>query len=167
MPMKPGTTKNLLLRLDPTLARRLEVVAVVAGRTLELDTDRVLDLLDPTAAEAALARARSGAADDEPARQAAALLHALVDQRPLRRGNQQVALVATLQFLALTTAGTSTPTRRRRPGPWSPSWPPARSTPTTSWPGLHPDCDGANVPRPARRRHRCGDGCHWRKSSRW
>jgi prophage maintenance system killer protein len=76
-------------------------LVVIASRTLKLDTDQVLDLLDPTTAEAALAQARSGAADDEPARQAAALLHALVDQRPFRRGNQQVALVATLQFLAL------------------------------------------------------------------
>jgi prophage maintenance system killer protein len=83
------------------IALQLADLVVVAGRTLELDTDRVLDLLDPTAAEAALARARSGGDDDEPARQAAALLRALVDQRPLRRGNQQVALVATLQFLAI------------------------------------------------------------------
>jgi predicted DNA-binding protein len=34
MPMRPGTTKNLLLRLDPKLARRLEVVAEVEGRTV-------------------------------------------------------------------------------------------------------------------------------------
>jgi predicted DNA-binding protein len=34
MPMKPGTTKNLLLRLDPDLAKRLEVVAEVEGRTV-------------------------------------------------------------------------------------------------------------------------------------
>jgi predicted transcriptional regulator len=34
MPMKPETTKNLLLRLDPTLARRLEVVADVEGRSV-------------------------------------------------------------------------------------------------------------------------------------
>ncbi len=34
MPMKPGTTKNLLLRLDPALARRLEVVAEVEGRSV-------------------------------------------------------------------------------------------------------------------------------------
>ena len=36
-----------------------------------------------------------------PATCAAVLLHALVRQRPLRRGNQQVALAAMLQFLAL------------------------------------------------------------------
>jgi Arc/MetJ-type ribon-helix-helix transcriptional regulator len=34
MPVKPGSTKNLLLRLDPTLAKRLEVVAVVEGRSV-------------------------------------------------------------------------------------------------------------------------------------
>jgi len=32
MPMKPGSTKNLLLRLDPELAGRLQTVADVAGR---------------------------------------------------------------------------------------------------------------------------------------
>ena len=34
MPMKPGTTRNLLLRLDPELAKRLEVVAEVEGRSV-------------------------------------------------------------------------------------------------------------------------------------
>jgi predicted DNA-binding protein len=34
MPMKPGSTKNLLLRLDPELAERLEVVAQVEGRSV-------------------------------------------------------------------------------------------------------------------------------------
>jgi uncharacterized protein (DUF1778 family) len=34
MPMKPGSTKNLLLRLDPNLAKRLEVVAEVEGRSV-------------------------------------------------------------------------------------------------------------------------------------
>ncbi len=81
---------------------RLEVadLVLIASRTLELGTDRVLELLDPTAAEAALAQARVGDPED-PAGQAAALLHALVERRPLRRGDQQVALAATLQFLAL------------------------------------------------------------------
>ena len=32
MPMKPGSTKNLLLRLDPELAGRLQTVADVEGR---------------------------------------------------------------------------------------------------------------------------------------
>jgi predicted transcriptional regulator len=34
MPMKPGSTKNMLLRLDPDLARRLQVVADVEGRAV-------------------------------------------------------------------------------------------------------------------------------------
>ncbi len=34
MPMKPGTTKNLLLRLDPELAGRLQAVADVEGRSV-------------------------------------------------------------------------------------------------------------------------------------
>jgi prophage maintenance system killer protein len=83
------------------IALEVADLVVVASRTLQLDTDRVLELLDPTAAEAALAQARSGSEPDDPASQAVALLHALMDQRPLQRGNQQVALVAMLQFLAL------------------------------------------------------------------
>jgi predicted DNA-binding protein len=34
MPMKPGSTKNLLLRLDPDLADRLQTVADVEGRSV-------------------------------------------------------------------------------------------------------------------------------------
>jgi hypothetical protein len=34
MPMKPGSTKNLLLRLDPALADRLQTVAEIEGRTV-------------------------------------------------------------------------------------------------------------------------------------
>jgi len=34
MPMKPGSTKNLLLRLDPGLAGQLQAVAEVEGRTV-------------------------------------------------------------------------------------------------------------------------------------
>jgi predicted transcriptional regulator len=34
MPTKPGSTKNLLLRLDPDLADRLETVAAVEGRSV-------------------------------------------------------------------------------------------------------------------------------------
>ena len=81
----------------------LEVADLVlsASRTLGLDTGQVLDLLDPAAAERALAQARPGSEPADPATCAAVLLHALVRQRPLRRGNQQVALAAMLQFLAL------------------------------------------------------------------
>jgi prophage maintenance system killer protein len=76
-------------------------LVVIAGRTLGLDTADVLDLLDPAAAEHALAEARAGSKPGDIASGAAALLHALVRRGPLRRGNQQVALVAMLQFLAL------------------------------------------------------------------
>jgi Arc/MetJ-type ribon-helix-helix transcriptional regulator len=34
MPMKPGSTRNLLLRLDPDLAERLQTVADVEGRSV-------------------------------------------------------------------------------------------------------------------------------------
>jgi len=34
MSVKPGSTKNLLLRLDPALAERLQVVAEVEGRSV-------------------------------------------------------------------------------------------------------------------------------------
>jgi predicted DNA-binding protein len=34
MPMKPGSTKNMLLRLDPELAERLQTVADVEGRSV-------------------------------------------------------------------------------------------------------------------------------------
>ena len=73
-------------------------LVLIASRMLGLDTGQVFDLLDLAAAERALAQARPAG---DPAADAAALLHALVRQRPLRRGNQQVALAAMLQFLAL------------------------------------------------------------------
>ena len=34
MPMKPGSTKSLLLRLDPGLAGQLQTVADIEGRTV-------------------------------------------------------------------------------------------------------------------------------------
>src|SRR5262249_61292097 len=76
-------------------------LVVIASRTLRLDTGQVLDLLDSAAAERALALVRPGGGPGDPAGLAAALLHALVRERPLRRGNQQVALAAMLQFLSL------------------------------------------------------------------
>jgi len=76
-------------------------LVIIASRTLGLDTGQVLDLLDPAAAERALALVRSAGGPGDPAGLAAALLRALVRERPLRRGNQQVALAAMLQFLAL------------------------------------------------------------------
>ncbi len=83
------------------IALEVADLVLIASRTLGLDTGQVLDLLDPAAAEHALAQARPGSEPGGPAARAAALLHALVRQRPLRRGNQQVALAAMLQFLAL------------------------------------------------------------------
>jgi len=83
------------------IALELADLVVIAGRTLGLDTGQVLDLLNPGAAERALAQVCPGDAPGDPAGLAATLLRALVRERPLRRGNQQVALAAMLQFLAL------------------------------------------------------------------
>ena len=83
------------------IALEVADLILIASRTLGLDTGQVLDLLDPAAAEHALDQARPGSESASPATCAAVLLHALVQQRPLRRGNQQVALAAMLQFLTL------------------------------------------------------------------
>jgi prophage maintenance system killer protein len=83
------------------IALEVADLVLIASRTLGLDTGQVLDLLDPAAAEHALAQARPGSEPADPGTCAAVLLHALVRQPPLQRGNQQVALAATLQFLAL------------------------------------------------------------------
>jgi prophage maintenance system killer protein len=76
-------------------------LVLIASRVLGVDTATVLDLLDLDAADAALAEAAEAAPDA--AEQAAALLHELLERRPFARGNQRVAVVATLQLLA--TAG--------------------------------------------------------------
>ena len=76
-------------------------LVVIASRTLGLETGQVLELLDTAAAGQALIQAQPGSGSGDPASPAAALLHALVRRRPLRRGNQQVALAVMLQFLAL------------------------------------------------------------------
>ena len=83
------------------IALEVADLVLIASRTLGLDTGQVLDLVDVAAAENALAQARPGSGSADPALRAAVLLHALVRQRPLRRGNQQVALAAMLQFLAI------------------------------------------------------------------
>lgn len=72
----------------------------IAARVLDVEIDAVLDDADLPAAEAALAetRARTNTNTEE---SAAALLHALVRRPAFRRGNERVALVATLQYLAL------------------------------------------------------------------
>jgi hypothetical protein len=79
----------------------LGALVVIAGRALGQDTAAVLDLLDVSAAEAALAEAESPAAGTEPAERAAALLGALIRHRPLPRGNDQAAVLATVTFLAV------------------------------------------------------------------
>jgi prophage maintenance system killer protein len=83
------------------IALEVADLVLIASRTLGLDTGQVLDLVDVAAAENALAEAQPDTESVGPAFHAAALLHALVRQRPLRRGNQQVALAALLQFLAI------------------------------------------------------------------
>jgi prophage maintenance system killer protein len=83
------------------IALEVADLVLIASRTLGLDTGQVLDLVDVAAAENALAEAQPGSGSADPALSAAALLHALARQRPLRRGNQQVALAAMLQFLAI------------------------------------------------------------------
>jgi prophage maintenance system killer protein len=82
---------------------RLEVadLVVIAARALDLEPAAALELLDVEAAEAALADARRWCDRDPVEAGAAALLVGLLRHRPLARGNQQVALLATLQFLAL------------------------------------------------------------------
>ena len=82
----------------------LGALVVIAARTLEEDVPAVLDLLDVAAAEAALAEAALAEADPAgapPAARAATLLSALVRHRPLARGNEQVAVLATVTFLTV------------------------------------------------------------------
>ena len=104
----------------------LGALVVIAARVLGLDAPDVLDLMDVSAAEAALAdadapglppsrassagagsapagSAGTGSADaaSDPAGRAAALLGALVRRRPLPRGNEQTAVLATVTFLAI------------------------------------------------------------------
>jgi prophage maintenance system killer protein len=83
------------------IALEVADLVLIASRTLGLDTSQVIDLVDVAAAENALAEAQPDSESAGPALRAAALLHALARQRPLRRGNQQVALAAMLQFLAI------------------------------------------------------------------
>jgi len=83
------------------IALEVADLVLIASRTLGLDAGQVLDLLDPAAAEHALAQAQPGSEPGDPATWAAVLLHALVREQPLPHGNQQVALAAMLQFLAL------------------------------------------------------------------
>jgi prophage maintenance system killer protein len=83
--------------------RPLEVadLVVIASRTLGLSTDETLSLLDVEAAERALMQAQPAENAGNPASDAANLLCTLAQGKPLVRGCRQVALAATLQFLAL------------------------------------------------------------------
>jgi hypothetical protein len=119
------------------IALKVEDLVLIAGRTLGLATGQVLDLLDVAAAERALAQVRPVG---EPAADAAVLLHALLRQRPLRRGNQRVALAAMLQFLALNGQDLA---RRGRSRPWSRSSRPERSALRTPRAGWRPGCGPA------------------------
>jgi hypothetical protein len=85
------------------IALQVADVVLIASRVLDLDSDTVLDLIDVDAAEAALAAAdaEEPSSTDQPACPAAALLSALLQNRPFEHGNEPVALVATAQFLAL------------------------------------------------------------------
>src|ERR1035438_5859457 len=77
----------------------LGALVVIAARALGQDVPAVLDLMDVAAAEAALAEADSAGRD--PDDRAAALLCALIRHRPLTRGNEQAAVLATVTFLAV------------------------------------------------------------------
>ena len=97
----------------------LGALVVIAARVLEEDVPAVLDLLNVAAAEAALAEAalteapptktgtpeaplaKAGTPEARATARAAALLSALVGHRPLARGNEQVAVLATVTFLAV------------------------------------------------------------------
>jgi hypothetical protein len=80
--------------------RPLEVpdLVVVATRVLELDPDETLELIDLDVAARAVRLARCAGPPEEAA---ARLLRALLHHRPLARRNAEVAVVATLQLLAL------------------------------------------------------------------
>jgi hypothetical protein len=80
--------------------RPLEVpdLVVVATRVLELDPDEALELIDLDVAARAVRLARCAGPPEEAA---ARLLRALLHHRPLARRNAEVAVVATLQLLAL------------------------------------------------------------------
>jgi hypothetical protein len=80
--------------------RALEVpdLVIIAARVLELDPAEALDRFDVDVAAEALHKARC---DGPPEEAAARLLRALLRHRPLAERNAEVAVVATLQFLAL------------------------------------------------------------------
>jgi prophage maintenance system killer protein len=87
---------------------RLDVadLVVIAAQTRGPDWRAALGELDIAAAQTALAEAWGTAGDsgregDDPAAAAAGLLRALIVYHPFRDGNQQVAFMAMVQFLAM------------------------------------------------------------------
>jgi len=76
-------------------------LVVIAGKTLDLDSQAALDRLDLSAAQTAVSEAAPAADSDDPALAAAALLSALIRHRPWDRGTGPVAVAATTTFLAL------------------------------------------------------------------
>ena len=57
MPMKPGSTKNLLLRLDAELAGRLQTVADVEGRSVsEVVREAIATLVEQRRSDARFLR---------------------------------------------------------------------------------------------------------------
>jgi Arc/MetJ-type ribon-helix-helix transcriptional regulator len=76
--MKPGSTKNLLLRLDPGLAERLETVAEVEGRSVsDVVREAIIALVEQRRADKRFLRLL----DDNLARHQQAL-ELLRDDRP-------------------------------------------------------------------------------------
>jgi hypothetical protein len=94
------------------IALQVADLVVIASRALQVDSAAALDLVDLEAAQAALAATPPQHAPDDPASHAAVLLHALVRHHPFRRANQQLALLAMLQFWRAT-AGRPTWTHPR------------------------------------------------------
>jgi hypothetical protein len=100
-------TGQVLDLLDPAAAERAldqaRPVSEPGYRPAPGDTE-ILKIVDTSGAPGApeiLKIVDAPGTSGAPAVVAAALLHALVRQRPLRRGNQRVALAAMLQFLAV------------------------------------------------------------------
>jgi Arc/MetJ-type ribon-helix-helix transcriptional regulator len=78
MPMKPGSTKNLLLRLDPELAERLQTVAEVEGRSVsDVVREAITKLVEQRRSDTRFLRLL----DDNPARHQQTL-ELLRDDRP-------------------------------------------------------------------------------------
>ncbi len=76
-------------------------LVVIAGKTLGLDSQAVLDRLDLGAAQTAVSEAAPAADSGDPALGAAALLAALVRHRPWDTGTGPVAVAAATTFLAI------------------------------------------------------------------